>query len=585
MNLKSIRRNNTPWYLLGAAWLVALVLGVIGFAHYASLHNLQASFWDDLYLTIQLIPMNSGAVEPPIPVELDLARFFIPLLTVAAAANALLGIFRQQIEMSRVRSFKNHIIICGLSHKGYLLAASFRAQRNRVVVIEQDEENDWVESCRIQGVLLLFGDASDPVLLDLAGVKTARGLFAVCDDDGINAEIAVHARELTERRKGAPLICLAHIAAPSLHALMLDRESMLESTPFRLELFNVFERGARRLLQAHPAWDPARLPAGLVPPHMLVVGLGVLGEYLILHAARDWWGQQNAHGRLRITIVDRRAAAKVESLDIRFPQLKKACELVPLTMDVHSPEFERADFLFNMAGKVSVNAIYVLMDDDSLDLHAGLTLHHRLPSQEVPIVLRMAGQMGLSSLLRERQNHTGSTYRNLFAFALLDSTCTPELLYTTQRDLLARAVHEDYIAQHRKNGDFDQSQPSLQPWEKLDEAYRLPNYRFADHIKALLESVGYSITRLVDWDAPNQQLNPPDVESMARLEHQLWLDDKTAEGWRYAPGPKNLDTKTNPDMVPWEKLAPAEKEKNRQTILGIPSFLGRAGYQIKKISS
>ena len=582
MNPKSNRGRNTPWFLLGAAWLVALVLGVIGYTQYAALHDQVRTFWDNLYLTFQLIPLNSGNMDQPIPLDLDLARFLLPGLTLAAAANALLGIFRKEVEMSRMRTLKGHIIICGLSHKGYLLATSFRAQGDQVVVIEQDEENDWVESCRIQGILLLFGNASDPVLLDLAGVKTARGLFAVCDDDGINAEIALHARDLTDQRKGPPLVCLAHIAAPSLHALMLERESMLESGPFRLELFNVFERGARRLLQAHPAWDPAALPAGAAPPHLLLVGLGRLGEYLILHAARDWWGQ-HAHGRLRITIIDRHAAAKVESLDIRFPQLKKACELVPLTMDVHSPEFERADFLYNAADKLSVNAIYILMDDDSFNLHAGLTLHHRLPQAgDVPIVMRMGSQMGLSSLLRERQNHSGATYRNLFAFALLDNTCTPELLHTTQRDLLARAVHEDYVAQHRKNGAFDEHLPSLQPWDQLSEAYRQPNYRFADHIKILLESVGYSITRLVDWDAPYQHLDPPDVDAMSRLEHKLWLEDKTGEGWRYAPGTKDAGAKTNPDMVPWEKLSAAEKEKNRQTILGIPSFLGRAGYQIKK---
>ena len=583
MKPKSGGRRNYPWYLLGAAWLAALALGLAGFSHYATLHGQVRSFWDNLYLTFQLIPLNSGVMDQPIPLELDLARFLLPGLTLAAAANALLGIFRQQVQRSRLRSLKDHIIICGLSHKGYLLASSFRAQGDKVVVIEQDEENDWIESCRAQGILLLFGDAADPVLLDLAGVQRARGLFAVCDDDGVNAEIALHARDLTEQRKGPPLVCLAHIATPSLHALMLERESMLESTPFRLELFNVFERGARRLLQAHPAWDPEALPPGAAP-HLLLVGLGRLGEYLILHAARDWWDLHTGR-RLRITIVDRRAAAKVESLDIRFPQLKQACELVPLTMDVRSPEFERADFLFDAAGKLSVNAIYILMDDDSLDLHAGLTLLRRLPqtptvlvpasARDVPIVMRMAGQMGLSRLLRERQNQSANTYRNLFAFALLDSTCTPDLLHTTQRDLLARAVHEDYVAQHRKNGAFDESLPNLQPWEQLSETYRQPNYRFADHVKVLLEAVGLSIARLVDWDAPFQQLDPPDVEAMSRLEHQLWQDEKTGD-------PTDPAAKTNPNLAPWEKLPEAEKEKDRQFIRGIPSFLGRAGYQVKK---
>jgi len=44
MNPKSGRRRSFLWYLLGAAWLAALVLGVIGFGHYAALHNQTASF-------------------------------------------------------------------------------------------------------------------------------------------------------------------------------------------------------------------------------------------------------------------------------------------------------------------------------------------------------------------------------------------------------------------------------------------------------------------------------------------------------------------------------------------------------------
>ena len=583
MNPKSGRRRSFLWYLLGAAWLAALVLGVIGFGHYAALHNQTASFWDDLYLTFQLIPMNSGAVEPPIPLELDLARFFIPGLTLAAAANAVLGLFCQQIQIFRLRSLSGHIIVCGLSHKGFLLASSFRAQGDAVVVIEQNEENDWIESCREQGITVLFGDAADPVLLGLAGVERARGLFAVCDDDGVNAEIALHAQELTRHRKGEPLVCLAHVAVPSLYALMHERETMLESTPFRLELFNVFERGARRLLQEHPAWDPDHLPPGGVP-HLLLVGLGRLGEALILHAARDWWDQHTEHKlRLRITIIDRAASTKVESLNIRYPQIGRACELIPLVMDIHSPAFERAAFLFDGAGKPSVNAVYILVDDDSLGLHAGLVLMRQMPAHEAPIVIRMAGEKGLSRLLKERQNHQDQ-YRNMFAFGLLDSTCTPSLLHSTQRDILARSVHEEYIAQHKKAGTFGESEAALQPWEQLDEAYRKPNYRFVDHIKTLLESVGCGITHLVDWDAPTQALADPDVEHMARLEHQLWKTEKTAEGWRYAPGPKDPDAKTNPDLVAWEKMSGPEKEKNRQFIRGIPSFLGRAGYQIKKNS-
>jgi len=143
-------------------------------------------------------------------------------------------------------------------------------------------------------------------------------------------------------------------------------------------------------------------------------------------------------------------------------------------------------------------------------------------------------------------------------------------------------VHEDYIAQHKKAGTFGESELALQPWEQFDEAYRKPNYRFVDHIKTLLESVGCGITRLVDWDVHIMPLADPDVEHMAHLEHQLWQTENTAEGWRYTPAPKDPGAKANPDLALWEQLSEPEKEKKRQFIRVIPFLLERAGYQIKK---
>ena len=107
--------------MLGGLGIVLFVLGIAGFERYAAWHNLTASIWDNIYLTFQLIPMNSGGVTPPIPLELNLARFFIPLLAAATAIKAFLRIFQEQVRMLRLRRLRDHIVICGLSRKGFLM--------------------------------------------------------------------------------------------------------------------------------------------------------------------------------------------------------------------------------------------------------------------------------------------------------------------------------------------------------------------------------------------------------------------------------------------------------------------------------
>ena len=321
-----------------------------------------------------------------------------------------------------------------------------------MVVIERDEENDWIESCREQGMFVLLGDASDPTLLNAAGVVQAEGLFAVCDHDGVNTEIALRAQQLSQNRRKEALTCLLHVSDPQLCDLLREQETGIEHASFRLELFNVFERAARAMLQAYPAWNEAGSPSAR-PPHILIVGLGRMGENLVLHMARDWWNRQaNPTSRLRVTIIDRNAVQKIESLCIRYPQMNKACDLSPLTMEIHSPEFERAGYLFTPQNQPDPTAIYICVDDDALGLHSGLTLSRRLSEAGIPIVVRMAEENGLAKLLEFRRNHHGA-YRNLFAFGYLDHTCTPDLLKNTPRDLLARLAHEEFVRNQVETGD------------------------------------------------------------------------------------------------------------------------------------
>ncbi len=567
------------WLGLGILWMLALTAGLVGFTRYATWNQLPYSLADSFYLTLQLIPMNSGAVTPPLPLELNLARFAVPFLTGLAVVKVLLDLFRQQIDAARLRRLRGHIIICGLSRKGFLLAQQFRKKGARVVVIERDEKNSWIAACHALGLFVLPGDATTSALLLRAGVKRARGLFAVCDNDGLNIEIALSVQAIVRDRRVEPLPCLIHVSDPQLCALLREQEATLEGGPFRLELFNVFERGARRLLQEHPAWRDELVQTGVVP-HLLVVGLGRMGESLVLHTARSWWDQRpDKSSRLQVTIIDRYALRKVESLYIRYPQLAQACELIPHQIEIHSPEFESGAYLSPAPGKRGIDHVYICVDNDSLGLHAGLVLLRQRPNSGIPIVIRMAEQSGLARLLGDRKNDRG-TYQNLYAFGYLDHTCTPDLLNDTTHDVLARAAHEEYVQQQMKTGTAVPSDPSMQPWAQLDEQYRKANYQWVDHINQVLKEGGYTLVPLIGWDSPALEFSLAELERMAQLEHQLWCQDRQNDGWRYALGPKDLAARTHPHLVDWDALPEAEREKNRTAVRGIPSFLSRAGYQI-----
>ncbi|MGQ0702339.1 MAG: RyR domain-containing protein [Gemmatimonadales bacterium] len=104
----------------------------------------------------------------------------------------------------------------------------------------------------------------------------------------------------------------------------------------------------------------------------------------------------------------------------------------------------------------------------------------------------------------------------------------------------------------------------------------------ADHIRVKLEAIGCESAPRPDWAAALFKFSSSEVEELARLEHRRFVEERLAQGWRYAPGSKNAVKKTNPTLIPWEQLSEADREIDRQAIRELPAFLARAGSTIQR---
>jgi voltage-gated potassium channel Kch len=243
------------WPVVWSIGLLALGFGVEGFHRY---YAGRRDWWDALYLAVQLFTMESGAVPPPLPWTLQLARIFAPFVTGYTATKALMVLFRSQLERLRLRGTSGHAVVCGLGRKGMLVADAFLRGGWQVVVVEANEANPWIPLCRERGMMIVIGDATSPGVLESVGVARARYLVAVAADDGDNAEIAIRGRQLP-RRTNVPLTCLVHVGERALYDRLRDAET---TTPHlgsaRLEVFNLFERAGRALVTD---WPPAGVRA------------------------------------------------------------------------------------------------------------------------------------------------------------------------------------------------------------------------------------------------------------------------------------------------------------------------------------
>lgn len=577
------RWQDYEWPVIWGLGLAALVLGYRGFDKYFAGPKETRSPADLFYRTLQLFVLGSGAVDGSIPWELEVARLLAPGVTSYTAAQALAVIFRKQLQLLRVLFFSDHAVVCGLGRKGRLLAETFQAHGYRVVAIDRNQDNSELAHCREQGAIALSGDATDGELLRKARVHRAKYLICVCGDDGTNTEVAVRARELIRGRKGKVLTCMVHIADVALYTLL--REQEIEAQPedsLRLEFFNIYESAARTMLSEHPAFSEiARMADD--PVHLLVVGLGHMGESLVVGALRKWRAMYPASDkRLRITIVDKAAELKTESLRLRYPRLLEACDLVPKQMDIHSPEFQRAEFLSDDRGRCSVTAAYVCFDDDARGLSAALALFQwvRAHRVRIPIVVRMLQDAGLATLLRG-EDINGGGFENLNVFGLLDRTCKLDLIVGGTHEVLARVIHEDFVRNRQQEGKTLETNPSMAPWDQLPEYLKESNRRQADHIGVKLKAIGCEIAPLTDWEVGSLEFAAEEVERLAEMEHDRWVDERKRDGWQ--PGPRDAQKKTTPYLVPWDELTEEIKDYDRNTVRGLPLFLAKVGFKIVRV--
>jgi hypothetical protein len=307
-----------------------------------------------------------------------------------------------------------------------------------------------------------------------------------------------------------------------------------------------------------------------------------MGESLVVDVARTWRARGHGGERARIAVVDRVADPKVEALRLRLPKLSTAVDLEAFQMEIGSPAFERADFLFTSDRGPDLSALYVCVDDDSLGLSAALALQRHLRGFDVPVVVRMAHDAGLASLLRGAGD-ASAEFASLHAFGLLDRTCDADLFLSGLTETLARAMHERYRSSRSGEAADPERNPSVVPWDALPETLRESNRDQATHIGNKLTLLGYALAPLDGWEDEPFAFPPAEVELLGELEHERWVAERLRNGWRFAPGAKDVERKTSPHLVPWAELTEPVREDDRIFVRDLPAFLAEVGYRIVRV--
>lgn len=574
-------------YIVGALSVAFFILGVDGHLRVGNTR------FDSVYKSMQLFHLHyhphpdvSGDAEVAhaldhTPITLQVSRFGTGLLAFAILP-ALIGLlFETRLKLWYARSFwSGHIVVFGGGHGVVTLIRILNEQGRRVFHVSHEPVSLDLPA-EVRSV------AGHGPLLASTAIHRAKYLVALDDRDYDNLRLILDAQREVPRRKTSlgPLECFGHLSETTLqHGLdaTFIRSDAALTRSVRLQLFNRYDLVARILARQHPM--PATL-ADSAPnaEHLVLVGFGTFGQRVALKLVK--MGQQLYRSddkwhvvKPKITVIDPRGEAAVALFLRTHPRFAEQCDFAVHALSSDAPAFIDLTFL-NAGTEEPVSIVFCLEDEATALRSALLTLDacRKTPKGVRHIYLQIAEPAGLGAVVDSLRTHAAGP--EIVLFGPHRELYSPGVLLNLSLDDLAEEIHNAYLTVASKALSAANRPPAARKtWRDLTEEDRNSNREAADHMWAKLAALGY---RLKSLEAPRSgQVVDAGLlaelearsEELARIEHYRWVTWRHLQGWQHGAVRDDV-RRHHPDMVEFDALGEATKEKDRAIVHAIQTLL------------
>lgn len=553
LNKKQLRLfiKSKSWFFLSALWIMGIGLAYAGFSTmYPGAQPL-----DKVYLTLQLVLLESGGLQNP-PLTLGIARFLLPLLAAQAGVSALASVFARDARQFSLRFSRSHVIVFGTGPLGEFACRTLLEAGDRVVYISPCA--NYSSRCMEDaGATAMAGNPDDPKLRRRANLKHASHLLAFCEEDERNISIALQIEKINLSGRKQPLRCAAHIQKKWLaEQFVAAHYAGEDENGADIDVVNVYALGARTL---------ARNTEIQAVKNIFVAGYDEFIEHLIIELAIQQKEKDNR--RRNITLIEDDAESILRNLCESIPDLKEHCLLAGV------PETYIEDHQEASKTEAPGEGFFIIRKKDladALELVKRLKRDKTFENAEMMIVTDTHNEV--ETLFQKREE--GLRFLNIF-----DEIGHKDILLDILSEQLAREFHASYLAKGLIGKESEKTE-----WKHLSEEARESNRRAAYHIRKHLRELNY---RLAPQEAIEKQIHAfteAEIDFIARREHERWLEEKRASGWRYGEE-KDRARKVSPYLKPWEALSEAEKEFNYDFVRIIPEIIAKARLKIMSRTS
>ena len=159
---------------------------------------------ESIYLTLTLTFLQPSGSFPH-AWYLQVFYFLMPVLGLAVLAQGLTNfgvlIFNRRArgkewEMAVASTYSNHIILIGLGHLGFRVVKSLIDMGQDVVVIETKPRPDLLSSIHNWNITIIEDDGTRENILEAAGIRKAKAVVLCTQNDILNLQMALKARNL-----------------------------------------------------------------------------------------------------------------------------------------------------------------------------------------------------------------------------------------------------------------------------------------------------------------------------------------------------------------------------------------------------
>jgi hypothetical protein len=532
-----VRLRSLTWAL--AVAVAAFGLGVVGFLR---LDGGPRAWPDVIYHCLQLFVLGSDPLQDdrPHPVALEIARLLAPSTTVYALIETLGGLWREEWRRRRVAGMRQHAVVCGDDAASRVLAVNLRAAGSPVVRVAPGTGATEIDR---DGVFVVHGDARELATLRAATVARAGTVYACAMGSGDNAAVALAVAQLRGSSPGPRLSIFAQVADEDLvEALRVRQVASAPSGRAWIDFFAVHDIAARELLTREPLVEARTVT---------VVGSGAFPAALARALIRTPVADTG-----RSVWVHTDTPAAVTELATRFDATTQGATV-------------RVAALTDRVDGAS-DAVVVCLRDDESTVGTALRL---LRSPGRPVIACLPRQAPFDEAL--------SAIGRLTVFGVLDAACHPTPI---QQDAMlgraARTIHENYVENCRKAGDTPATNTSMRAWAQLPAYLQESNFAQAEHIGAKLRALGAALS--TSPPATPFTFRDGEVLTLAKLEHQRWMHERRAAGFRWGP---MREGNYHPGLVDWPNLPEDSRRKDIEAVEQLPPLLAQAGLYITRLPS